>query len=727
MQNKTMYKTKINISNKQMNLITINYKPEREEKKIIDTIHHIHVIDRSYSMESNIDNLIDNVISTLDHIGMDDLLSVIWFSSADQCKTLLKGTNIHNKKLLIKQLDSIRSCNGLTCFSEPLKHVKEVINDLSDICPNFNVCFFTDGETVTDWTTEEENQRIMNELSEIIDKNYLLALNTIGYGNYYNQDLLIKMSEFSMYGKFNHSNNISDYSAIFTHEYTKIKNNIQESCVIMCPNSEILYTNLKDSKLTPNLYQTNFINKTKNQFFILTNESEFKINDEIYKVDEIKRSPSSSTLMNFYYAYAKELYYNGRYYEAIDMLTLTKDKYLVDKAINAFTRDERSSLIKKIEKAFINNSSRYLKGKINDKYLPSDNCYTVIQLLADLKSINATYIPVKNYNRFGKKIVEENSNFYADPTIPVTASMRDLVFNEKRLNISIRYTIYGDVILSDDVLKVGLNTKYKSKIYRMQTIIKDGNLNVPVITVELKDKANLALPNLTEFINTNKYISKREENNSVYHTYELNLTKLPVINRSYSNISIDEVLESTKNLLTFKTKLKVAKAKHKENNIEKIKTIFSNKFKDEFTSEQLTVLSEYGLNKDLVYEGTKNKIVQETTETYETRSIEFGIKGCSSIPAISASLKKREQGKKLNYLDEIICKTNDLDASNLPKPETYQVLVDEYSVFLFMAKLSKVLTGGWWHELEVTPKGTEEYTNDEFTLVVKTKRETVNL
>lgn len=722
------YRSELNIGGELKNIIAINYEKEETtkvaESKVVEAIHHIHVLDRSYSMNGDINQLIDNVIETFNHIGEQDLISVIWFADADQCKVLFKGASVHMKDMIIKKLDSIRSCVGCTCFSEPLKQVKEVMDDLEDLCPNFNICFFTDGCTVTPWSSSEENRKIFEILDPIADK--LLALNTIGYGNWYDEQLLLDMSSKSMFGRFTHSREIKDYSEIFKHEYDNIKDIIPESVEVASEASEIVYLTNRNTKFETGTMRLSFLNKTKNQFFVVTEDDKFFLNGVEYDVKDITRKIPKPTMLNFLYAYAKELYYIGCQHEAIDVLVHTGDKFVIDSVINAFTRDERAEVVELLNKAFVHNKTRMQGETCELDYVPAPDAYNVIDFLSELTRIPCEYIPVENYNRIGKKVVDEFNLFKKDSNKEVKSHMDELVFNEKKLNVSMRYQIFGTVSINPrQASKVGLETEYPTKMYRMQTIIKDGTLNIPQIHVRIKD-CDICL------------LSKeaREMFNGLYNQggdyYIVDLTRLPITNRMYSTMSIDDVLNDTLALIKWKARQKALKTLV-EKTPDEIKMIGATKEVVEFTPEQVEVLKEHGLNNKLEYVGVANTtVLNENGDFYEARSIEFGIKGSSSIPAVSASLKKAEAGKKLNLMDEQLIHTISTyqdRPQNVIAQEivTCKNAISKLSSRLFSAKVSKVLTGGWWSGLEATAKD-EQYTNQEgTTLVVKTKREKVYL
>jgi hypothetical protein len=427
--------------------------------------------------------------------------------------------------------------------------------------------------------------------------------------------------------------------------------------------------------------------------------------------------------MNFLYAYAKELYYNKEQHKTIDILALTGDKFLIDKATSAFTRDERAEVVDLLNKAFLVNKTRMQEGEVEPSYVPKADTYNVIDFLGELTRVPCTYIPVENYNRIGKKVVDEFNLFRKNPEIQPSSHMEELVFNEKKLNVSIRYLIHGFVDINPrQASKVGLETSYPTKMYRMQTIIKDGTLNIPQINVKISDSDLCFLSDEAKKM-FNSYNKEKDY-------YVIDLTKLPITNRKYSDMTIEEVLNSTKALVMWKSKLKAIKTLIEKD--DSIKYYENSNTCIEFTPEQIEVLKEHGLNNKLEYIGVANKTVKnEDGDFYEARQIEFAIKGCSSIPKITDSIKKKENGKKLNIMDEIINTTiEDL------KDESQTYIMTELglaksaisclSTKLFASKVSKVLTGGWWEGLIETPKH-EEFTEDGVTLIVKTKKEKVYL
>jgi len=143
------YKNNVKIGDKDLTVVTINQEDGEETQVVVKNppIHHIHILDRSGSMAGHIHLLVSQVQKTVEAMRDEDFVSVVWFASAGQYRTLVKGAK--KSPELIKTLDELRSVYGTTCFSDPVKEVKQVVEELSTLCPNISVTLFTDGQAVT--------------------------------------------------------------------------------------------------------------------------------------------------------------------------------------------------------------------------------------------------------------------------------------------------------------------------------------------------------------------------------------------------------------------------------------------------------------------------------------------------------------------------------------------------------------------------------------------------
>jgi len=733
-----MFKNKINLGGKNKIAVIINHKEGQtkgKDTKEVDCLHHIHILDRSGSMGYEIDGLIENVKQTLDAMSKNDYVSIVWFSGPNQFKTLIKGAR--NDESLKRILDSIKSTIGCTCFSHPLKEVGEIIDELAPICPNFNITLFTDGEPVVNWGDKEEERRSLEEISKYKDK--VIAINTIGYRNGYNRDFLINIATMSQYGMMVHSSKINDYMSIFSHNYERIADLVMDSVEIKAPGTEILYLNTYSSKLMRDSIKLSMLEKKKNQFVILADdEFTFEYNGEMYHSGDIKTETKQATIDNINYGYAYELYYLGRRQEALDVLAKTvHDKYLVDRQINAFTYDEVSNYSKQLRKAVFKNKFRLLDGKCSSDYIPADDALCVMDVLKVLVNGENEYVYSKNYTRIGRK-TEDTFNLFKWDDKEHTTKLNELVFNESELNISIRSRITGTVQINPMQAKqINLPTTINSFIYRNQTLIKDGNLNMDQITVVVDKETTNKLYLFDSQVNglIESVIECIEDS---YKMFVLNLNVLPIINRTYlgENGNVKNVLSKTIKMVELEAKQKVVngyikelKAAHPE--LEKEKEFAT------YTDEQIEVLRQHGLDKSLMYAGVNNVIADKDEEDfYMTRQLEFNLKGYVSLPSLKDVEAKLKDNKKLNGPGQIMAayinnlKANMVSIITDEERKSYyekelksikRQLLNE-RIEINSMKIAKILTGDWFDNLVVDDKGNYNYIEGDNTLVVKTAK-----
>ena len=715
MKIKKFYNQLININGVQRRVISFNYKESKEkEKKVeVERLHHIHILDQSGSMYESIDRLIENVKETINFMEDNDLITVIMFSSKDECKVLLKGAT--KSPDLFPLLDSMKYTLSTTCFSVPLKKTNEIIDELKLLCPNISVTLFTDGEPVVPHSLEEENKRIFNELSIMKDK--ILAFNTIGYGNYYNQDLLLNMANTSLFGKMIHSDKIDQYSDIWKRQYETVASCIPESIIIEAEKSDILYITRNNTKLSSDKLDMNYLDKYKNQFYIVldTNTTEFYINHEEYKVSDIKESKiRKESLNNMLYGLAYEYYYKGDTDIAIDILQDLKDKTLIDNVLNAFTFEEKQECRDALSKAIYDNSVR--DNSAPNNYIPDQNAFCIMDLLEILCKDNKNcYIPdSKTYNRIGRKVTDGYNLFESKDEEILSSFANNIVLSSKDLNISVRFKINGSVKLNPRAAKkVGLENEYECVMYRVHTLIKDGNVNVPIIKARVTKET---YKELDEKLPLDSLFIDKHDNNFQY--IRINLEAIPIINRSYaSNKDPKLLLNNVKEYEETKAKIKMLK------DLSNIKTEGTINNYTIFTEDQLEVLKEHGLNGKLEYNGVDNNISEKNeNDYYMSREITFGIKGFSSLPSNKDVIKKYEDGKKLNAPAQIMANAYSIfkDDSNKAKRELERL--NKRKLYLELElnkiKIGKVLTGSWWINLTEDNKGNQIY--DE--LIIKTKR-----
>lgn len=708
LQTQTFYKH-IKLGGKPFTL-GLNKVQYSEKTEKFDRIHHIHILDRSGSMSSVIGQLMDNVKLVVDTMGEKDLLSIIWFSGQGESKILLKGASKSDKDGINNLLDSIKSTIGCTCFSEPLKLANEVIADLKALCPNFSVNLFTDGEPCVSYSIEKEVEYIFEQLKAMTPN--ILAFNTIGYTRWADEKLLTDMSAESSFGRYIFSNDIKDYNEIFGNNYKRIQGL-----------GSVLYEAESDG--------ADFYYRDANTFAFKQGKIKLYTADKFQVLEVLKgtkslpegyKEISEEDLENFLYQMAYEAYYRGNQEFAYDCLANLGDKYAVDLISEAFTSEERAEAVKFLL-ATAYGKQRYKTGKTTDLEV-SNTMFCVFDLLNMLR--NEIFVPASNYNRIGVKKVDTNNIFEVDKNQEYQGRFTDnLVFASDRANVSVRYALKGKVrLLATAANRVGLPERVDATIFRTQTLIKDGELNVPVLGAYVSNKVLQNIKKRCNYysINYGELVSKSSSELYSDKTYvEFNLKALPIINRRGSNTKIEEVAILVKRMNELKARQKMLKSF--------IKNEVFNAEGENYSEEQLTVLKDHGIVKG-VYSGIKVESEDPVfLDYYLVRSMDFQQKGWASLPKVEDAINKAnvKPGTPAYYMKEVYLNEYKAIQDNVEevKKELEKVKDELYDIMdsLSVVRLYKIARGGFFEGLELVGDNKYEYKSSEdsdMVLVVKT-------
>lgn len=745
-----MKTTKFSLDGKQK-VFCFNVKDEEDTTSQVvelDRVHNLLILDRSGSMTGSMNQLIDNVISAVDEMREQDLISILWFSGVGQREFVVRAKCLYerDKKDIKLLLERLKSTVGLTCFSESFALANQLIEDESVVCQNYNVLFFTDGQPVTPWSSQEEVGKLMSEVDKMKDK--VLAINCIGYGYYYDVDLLKAVAERTMFGKYFHNKNVTEYLDVFRNVYEIAKTASLEKIIVESSDveSKIVYLSETFTKISnTNVFEMN-ANKRKNQFFVISETTPvIKVNGEEITVTET--ATREATILNFAYAYASELFYNGNTEEAIKVIyQLTKDKSYIDEMVNAFTFVERSSIVEQLKKAVFGKKFKKFRlrtGFCVENYLPADDAFCFLDLIMKLKNSDAYFVPAdaSEYKRIGAKTVDSFDVFESSKEKPYS-SFDNLVFNKEHANLSIRYTIKGNVCLNPkEVKRAGLTfegNKIPSYKFRNQTIIKDGNRNVDSINAYLDKDVLKEIGKFCQYENLEFAPNIENKDLSNYEMVKIDVSELPIINKLYLNKSSDlkYILEKAirGNELGVEAKVVkyfIAKIVEERPAVQK-KGLFEG-----MTLEQIDVLKNHGLTEDGAYQGVSRETVQ-SEDFYESRSLKFDVEGWSSIPKIQDSIDKRASGKKLTDKDILVLKYYDLYDKmgySIAIKSNVEILENKLSDIkkqdrniedeLALLRIAKICTNSWWSNLIVESKRGEDYftfVEDENKLVIKAKK-----
>jgi hypothetical protein len=738
-----IYKSKLMVGGAEKTIIAICHNEEDAAaaaavvtETVVNRLHHILVLDRSGSLYRDLDQLMDNVVMIVNEIGEEDIITLIWFSGAGQHRTVIKGASKHEK--LTKIIDTLRSTVGCTCFSDPLKEINLILDEIGDIAP-VSVTMFTDGNPVVPWSIEKETTMCFEELDKMAPR--ILAFNTVGYGNYYNQELLRAFSATSEFGSMVHSTRIEEFLTIFNHNFEKISDAVSESIDISAP--VVIYLNRTFTKMDSGDFHLSRIDKRKNQFFLIGDgEFTFEYQGKTYNTTDIKVNLQPGTKTNFYYALVYNLYYAGRRKEALDVLaTNLHDKALIDSHMASFTFNEVANHSTKLEDSLFHNEFRMLDGIADDDYVPADDAPCIMDALLQLQLGGSLYVPFSNniaeYTRATRKAVDEFDLFKKDDE-EVRVPFGAFTFNKKHMNLSLLVTINGVVQINPKAAKkVALPSIMKSHIFRNYMLIKDGNINIPMIEVLLTNE---------DFMNEKihaavaKFLGHEEIDGVTYSRSLIDLTSLPIINRLYVN-------ESTTIEHIFNDTVKTTKLEARTKVIGYLLDMFEGPAATTkiaaYTPEQIEVLMEHGIGKDLSYNGVGvTKASAEESDSYQSRTMEFVLDGFSSWAKITDMLERVALMKAGNAkaklttnmvflkeaYDEVMSEVGEEMLSDDPTvPQTALTLLAKNTKAALIQirneinvlKIAKLLTGDWFDDLQTDDKGKFFYEKDGVKMIAK--------
>lgn len=676
-----------NIGGSDKSMWLIDYKKDKAEvKKLPDSIHHIQILDRSSSMYHSIEQLMEDCKKTILQMKDNDFYTVIWFSSAGEYRTVLKGikNDEANREASFRVLDSLKSVLDYTCFSESVEETEKIVDELAALCPNFSVTLFTDGCAVTPWSTANEHNRVKTVLERLKDK--ILAFNTIGYGNYCDEEVLNEWASISNFGQFIHSGKIDEYHTIFEENAERARNLEKDSVEFEVKGADIYYFTSNNVSKYHEKVSLNHIDKKTNQFIIINDGGNLTgtINGDDF-TDDGKKSIPANRMDALMYKLALAEYCFGDRYTAICILGKSlADKPMTDAQIAAFTPDEIEKFKKKLKNAAFRNKDRN-KGTAPANYVPDENTPCLINLLSILtQSKDNLYVVNNNYKRIGR-VTTDSFNMFKKKYEENTSPIENIVYNASKLNISIGFNIPGTVSLNPKQAKaVGLNPEHECGIFRNHTIVKDGYLNMDELKVIVNERTRDDIMKYFDYAVTS--IEGKDGKN--YLT--IDLTQIPIVNAGMGNATIEDMFELVRKENKYKAQIKLAKELTKDSK----KTWEQTKY----TDEQCALLEEYSI-KNGTYNGINNSVPSvEDSDFYMARCCEFTLKGFSKLSSIkidedgNPTIEKPANGDA--YLVQAISHKNDFTSEVVL--DALKALLADTRAKIAGIKIAKVLCGKWF-------------------------------
>lgn len=607
-----------------------------------ESVNHIWIYDRSGSMCGLLSKLIEDLITRAKTIPVGDTITFGWFSSEGEKNFILKGFKITESKdysIMEKALRSNNYTIGCTCFSEILQETDQVIQDLSVFSNNFALCFFSDGyPVVSNYSKEIEN--IFNALNKLNGK--VTSTLLVGYGDYYNKQLMSDMAE-KIGGSLTHSANLPSFSIALDSFVTnsqdtkkmavKIDAKVNENTIIFNINGNNinLYTLNEDKEVSISCGEGE-----KNSIFVLTET----------KPKGLLRLSLDESFSKAIYAASYILTQKTKTDVAIDVLGYIGDKKLIDLVTNSYTNAEYGKAEETIKEAMVEPTKRFLDGRIHN-YMPPVDAFCLLDLIDVLSEDKEAYFYPRHkdfsYKRIGKpSLPDENyPKFNADPE--TRSSFGDVVWNETKLNLSLRAILRGNIEIGDEARKYGLATPFPTFQYKNYTFVKDGILNVTKVPACVSEATFKLL------------LDKKIISTAVWHkdeVYVLNLDIIPIVNRKISEgkTSATELCKLVLEEQRIKALLKTLKWYKQHDFPEKEITAET---AVTFIEKQQAFLESKGINtKTGAFEPPV--VESESTDFYMAKEFAIKIKGLSSLPKVEVVTAKLKDNKKLTISENLM-------------------------------------------------------------------------
>lgn len=625
-----------------------------------ESTNHILIYDRSGSMYGLLPKLTEDLIDRMKLIPVNDTVTIGYFSGEGQYNFILKGFKVTESKdyfLLEKAIRANSTAIGLTCFSEILKETSEtIIKDLSIFSNRFALTFFTDGQPVCNNYTKE-----IADIEDVISKlnNQITVGLLVGYGNYYNKELMTKMAE-GLGGSLTHSSDLPTFNIALTNFITDSQDTENKIKIEVKDRVGNIYFSINGNSI--NVYQpkdghilyTPIKGRGKNYLYTITSsDADFlqkaaSNNDKLEYVKLTDANVGNGTKIEAFikglYAASYILTQRAKTDQAIEILSALGDTALIDIVNNAFTNDEYGNAEKRMEECIVSPKKRFLNGR-NTSYLPKADAFCLLDLIDLLCEDEQAYLytqdPSFKYKRIGVASVTKEGYPEFTPDKNNKCRFSTLSWNESKLNLSVLMNITGSVKLPKNYKKNGFTSnKFDTFVWRNYTIVKDGFLNTSCLPITMSESTFNKLKKECLISANTTYIP--------YNIYSLDLSKLPIINRSIADgkTSAKVLFSKIYEELKLKALLKVYK-------------YFKSGFEPETSVYALTGLTDAQINylKELgITDKGFNPPSEEVTSTdfYYAKEFNIKMKKLSSLPKITDVLDKMTKGKNLTESDILI-------------------------------------------------------------------------
>lgn len=498
-------------------------------------IHFIQTYDRSYSMINDLDDLVKNIQGTIDGMDEGDFLTVLWYSGKGENGVVIEGHRVTKTEGELDYLSKLLKNNstpiGATMYSEVIDLSNSMIDKYKSLCSNAAISFFTDGGV-----NEESKENVFKSVERVVSNPNCLSFNTIGYGRYYDADMLKKMAEISPQGQYFHNKDINDYFNSYIEKIEQNKGYSLGTIEILNQDNQdvdvVIISNGAPTIRTLGLGESIIFKTSNSESNILSNgkidinvqDKEFEDKLTLDKNDGLKpiEQDDSNDLI---YAMVAAYYSINQRDKALDLVEHNiKDLNLYRKLANAFTSSE------------VGEATEYAKSLINNRDLREPN--TIDKSISDGISVTqlinkAAELDLKldmslikqNYKKITKSVKNDNINTNEQIKFIETKSADLIDLNKMKYNIGTKLNI-GALVRSDGYLDLKNVSEKPEELddvlithrYKNYNLVQDGEYRfktMPLVfdsNIKAKEFKNYLFENNVSFSSNGNVIEVVMEN-----------------------------------------------------------------------------------------------------------------------------------------------------------------------------------------------------------------------
>lgn len=701
----------------------------KTNKKVTSQLtNHIWIYDRSWSMSYELPQLCRDLITRAKKIPTGDTITLGWFSGEGQFNFILKGFKVTEKadyRSLEQAINNNSRPVSCTCFSEILGATDRVIKDLSIFSHNFAFCFFTDGYPVVHNYSREI--KAIKDAIAVISGRITSGL-FVGYGNYYNKELMADMAE-RMGASLTHNGNLEEFNVAlegFIEDArdndgkiaVKLETNVTENDLIFGINGR----QINVYKAEENKIGFIPVRRGASNVYILTNHLPRGFHTAVaISENELSRPTKKSPTIAALYAAAFVLTQRTKADIALEVLGHLGDKYLIDQVSNSYTNEEYGKTEAAIRRAAVRPKNNRIKHGYDANYLPKEDAFCLLDVLNILMADkNAKFYPYHEdfyYKRIGGTTAPKEGYPQFDPNLNSSCYLNTLTWNKTKLNLSVLAKISGTIPLNKGYAEHGFQKDYPTWVFRNYALVKDGFLNAPKLPVTISEESFNRLLDEGLINSCTGYFSDK--------IYSLHLDRVPVINRGIAkgNTSAKALCQKVEEEMELQAKLKVLGTKLKE--VDPGVVIDST-----LTEDQRAFLTENGIGNNGFAPPVKKL---ESVDSYIAKEFKIQAKGFSALPKISEVEGKVNANKKLRPVDTLMKSAIDAIGDEIPLIKSQKAfvtflkdLIDDYRSDLVKVrngiqatKFAIILGKKWFDEFDSRENNSLEVNGKTFTIGVK--------